>query len=379
MNLTKKVIENALPPDIGQIFLRDNEVVGLAVRITAGGAKVWVLEMRVGGRPKRMTLGRWGDYDVAAARVLAHEWRGAIGRGEDPTAGRNGKAFKAESTFAQFAERFVEEHSKRRKRSWSRDAARIRNLFMRWSSRRLSEITREDVIGLQQRIAKQHGQVAANRAMTLLCTMYNVAADWGVFKGENPAARVRHYKERSRTRYLNGEELTRVNEALANEPNEYWRAYFALLLLLGLRRNELLSARWTEVDFETRVLTIPSTKSGEVHRAPLPDAAIEILRSLSSYGNREFLFPSPFGKGHLVEPAKAWQRIRERAGVDDVTIHDLRRTFGSWLAARGFSLAMIGAALNHSDPKSTRIYAKINLDPVRAMIESNAGAMLQRG
>ena len=92
MQLTKKLIENTLPPDTGQIFLRDDDVSGLAVRVTAGGAKTWVLEMRVGGRPKRMTLGRWGDYDVAAARVLAHEWRGAIGRGEDPTAGRNGKA-----------------------------------------------------------------------------------------------------------------------------------------------------------------------------------------------------------------------------------------------------------------------------------------------
>jgi integrase len=379
MQLTKKLIENTLPPDTGQIFLRDDDVSGLAVRVTAGGAKTWVLEMRVGGRPKRMTLGRWGDHDVAAARVLAHEWRGAIGRGEDPTAGRNGKSLRDESTFAAFAERFVEEHSKRRKRSWARDAARIRNLFMRWNSRHLSEIKREDVIGLQQRIAKQHGEVAANRATSLLCTMFNTAADWGVYKGENPAARVRHYKEKSRVRYLDGHELRRVNEALANQPNEYWRAYFALLLLLGLRRNELLSARWADVDFEGRVLTIPSTKSGEVHRAPLPDAAIEILRSLSSCGNHEFIFPSPFGKGHLVEPGKAWQRIRERAGVADVTIHDLRRTFGSWLAARGFSLAMIGVALNHSDPKSTRIYAKINLDPVRAMIESNAGAMLQRG
>jgi integrase len=81
--------------------------------------------------------------------------------------------------------------------------------------------------------------------------------------------------------------------------------------------------------------------------------------------------------GHITEPKSAWHRVRERAGVPDVRIHDLRRTLGSWLAQQGFRLPMIGAALNHASPASTAVYARLALGPVRAMLEANAELMLK--
>jgi integrase len=162
---------------------------------------------------------------------------------------------------------------------------------------------------------------------------------------------------------------------LTHEPNEYWRAYFPLSLLLGTRRSELLSARWADMDLEQQTWRIPETKAGRSHLLPLPEAAVGILASLPSRGSSEWVFPGRGSTGHLAEPKKAWQRIREAAGVPDVRIHDLRRTLGSWLAGQGYSLPLIGRALNHTNPSTTAVYARLDLDPVREALERNARLM----
>jgi integrase len=173
-----------------------------------------------------------------------------------------------------------------------------------------------------------------NRSVALIRSMFNFARKKRHFSGENPAASVDFFPEEKRERFLSPDELRRVNEALLQEPNEYWRAYFPLTLLLGPRKNDLLGARWADIDFEQRTWRLPTTKAGRSHLLPLPESAVDILRSLPSRG-QEFIFPGIGRTGHLAEPKKAWVRIRNRAGVPDVRIHDLRRTLGSWLAASG--------------------------------------------
>ena len=164
--------------------------------------------------------------------------------------------------------------------------------------------------------------------------------------------------------------------AIEQEPDWRWRAYFRLVLLLGPRRHELLRARWL-IDFSARVLAAADDQGRRPHLLPLPPPAIEILESLDSRETSEWVFPSPTSRsGHLEEPKKAWQRIRERAETKDVRIHDLRRTLGSWLAASGYGLPMIGRVLNHSQPSATAVYARLDLEPVRRALDANAEAML---
>jgi integrase len=158
---------------------------------------------------------------------------------------------------------------------------------------------------------------------------------------------VKFYRVEKRDSFLSPEEVRRVNEALASEPNPYWRAYFPLSLSLGTRRGELLTARWEDIDFEQKVWRIPSTKAGRPHLLPLPNSAVAILESPPR--TAELVFPGKGRNGHLAEPSKAWQRIRKRAGVPDARIHDLRRTLGSWLAVQGYGLPLIGQVLNHSN------------------------------
>jgi integrase len=142
---------------------------------------------------------------------------------------------------------------------------------------------------------------------------------------------------------------------------------------LGTRRGELLTARWEDIDLEQKIWRIPSTKAGRPHLLPLPNAAVEILEGLSRTST--FVFPGTGAAGHMAEPSKAWQRIRKRAGVMDARIHDLRRTLGSWLAVQGYSLPLIGRALNHSNLSTTHIYARLDLEPVRSALEKTADLM----
>lgn len=382
--ITKKFVDRTEPPAAGQQFYRDTEIRGFGLRVTSetvdkkgklvGGTRSFLLEARVKGRPRRITIGRFPDWSVAQARERALELKGIIAHGGDPTEDRARE--RRELTFGDLSKRYIDQHAKEHKKSWKQDEARINSDFGRWKGRRLSDISADEVAKLHHDIGKQRGKFAANRMVSLLRAMFNLAIqDWKVYKGENPAAGVRLFPERRRERFLSPDELKRVNDALLAEPNQYWRAFFPLALMLGPRRGELLAARWAHIDLAQRTWSLPETKSGRSHLLPLPAPAVAILESLPSNGTSEFVFPGKGKTGHLVEPKSVWHNIRTRAGVPDVRIHDLRRTLGSWLAASGRGLPLIGAALNHSSPASTAIYARLALDPVRQALEQNAAAM----
>jgi integrase len=385
--LTQQFVDRATAPATGQRFLRDARVQGLALRVTSGGAKAWVWEGRVKGRVRRITLGPHPALSLAAARDDALATAAAVARGEDPAAARARE--RGELTFGGLAELYLERHARPRKRSAGQDERMLRDVLGRpgkepalipatWRNRRLSDLTREDIAELHARVGRDNGHYTANRGLALLRAMFNLARTWGLTSGDNPASGIRAFREEKRDRFLGPDELGRALVAIDQEPDWRWRAYFRLALLLGPRKHELLRAQWRDLDFSARAWRLPTTKAGRPHLLPLPAPAIQILESLPSRGQSEWLFPSKTARsGHLEEPKKAWQRIRERAETKDVRVHDLRRTLGSWLAASGYGLPMIGRVLNHSQPSATAVYARLDLEPVRRALEANAQAMLE--
>jgi integrase len=234
------------------------------------------------------------------------------------------------------------------------------------------------VARLHGRIGDEHGRYAANRTLALLRTMFNLARTWELFKGDNPVQGIKQFKEQRRERYLSPEELQKVNAALLEEPDWRWRTYFPLALMLGTRKSELLAMRWADIDMPQRTWRIPETKAGNSHLLPLPTPAVAMLEALPSHDKSEWVFPGDGASGHIVEPAKAWQRIRARAGVPDVRIHDLRHTLASWLVAQGFNLPLVGRALNHTQTATTARYAHLALEPVRAALEQTAALMVAK-
>jgi integrase len=348
---------------------------GFAVRLTPN-LKSFVLDRRINGRMRRITLGRYGDLTVDQARNLAQQMGGAIARGEDPAQVKIDK--KKEATFGCLEEQYLERHAIHKKSAYN-DRLCLNRYLAPWRARKLSAITRNDVARLHTKIGTLGHPYSANRMIALVRKMFNLALDWGLFKGENPATRIPMFKEQARDRFVQPEELPRLFKALSEEPNDYIRTAFLTTLLTGARRGEVLGMRWIDVRLEQLIWRLPDTKAGKPHLLPLPSPLMALLLNLDRVEGNPFVFVGRDGKSHLVNIRMAWKRIRGRAGIEDVRIHDLRRTLGSWLAVNGTSLHIIGKALNHTNVSTTAIYARLNLEPVRTVLEENAKNMIAVG
>jgi integrase len=219
--------------------------------------------------------------------------------------------------------------------------------------------------------------------------MFELARRWGfVPEGHpNPARDIDHFKEAKRDRWVTPEELPRLAQAINEEPNESARFALWLYLLTGARKSELLAARWENVSFERAELRLPETKAGRIHYIPLSSPALALLQQIPRESGNPYVLPGRGPRGataeekaknpaHLVNIDKPWQRVRKAAGVEDVRLHDLRRTVGSWLAQAGNSLHLIGRVLNHSNASTTAVYARFAEDNVRAALEQHGARIM---
>jgi len=374
--ITKRVLDalKKARPSEGQIFIRDTAIPGFGVRVTPG-AICFILEKKIKGRPRRMTLGQFGvDLTVDQARGKAIELCGRIAAGEDPAQERIDE--RHELTFGELMDLYMERHAKEKKRSWKNDEQMIKRHLEPWRNRRLSSITSNDISLLHSKVGEGHGRYEANRLIAMLRKAFNLATLWGYWRDRNPAQGIELFKETKRDRFILPHELPRLMEALKQEESQFVQAAFLLCLFLGQRKNEILKMKWNEIDRDQAVWRIPETKSGRSHVIPLPAPVLQILDRLPRFDDNPFVFPGRKPGSHLVNIDKPWREIRKKAGLDDVRIHDARRTVGSWLAGSGASLPLIGKVLGHSQPSTTAIYARLDLAPVRAALEANAERML---
>ncbi len=129
--------------------------------------------------------------------------------------------------------------------------------------------------------------------------------------------------------------------------------------------------RWDEINFELRLWRIPITKNKESQTLPLTNLAFQVLENRKQNNKSdEWVFPSDGITGHLVEPKKAWQKFLVRSGLQDLRLHDLRRSLGSYMAMNNQSLQIIGKVLGHKSHAATQIYSRLAFDPLRQAMES---------
>lgn len=221
----------------------------------------------------------------------------------------------------------------------------------------------------------------ANKCLSILRTMCNKARDWRLFPGENPCVRIKRYKEHSRKRFVQPEEMPKLMAVLQRE-SEYLQCYFLLCLMVGCRRTEAITLKWVDLDFTNSRWHKPHTKTDRAQTLPIPMVLLKRIEALPRYNDYVFPFegnrPHIAHQGHLSTSKVfyAWNRIRNAAGLPDVTVHDLRRTCASWLACHGENLAVIGNVLNHSGLQHTAVYARLNVSPVTRALEENSARML---
>jgi integrase len=376
-NFTKKALDAIPLPADQRAYCYDSQVRGLAIAVSPAGRKTFLVYRKVNRRPERITIGLYPDLSIEQARGKAEELNAAIARGENPRDDQ--RAMKAENTLGEFFEIYLEHFAKPHKRTWQKhDLSTFNNHLVRWRYRKLGDIRKLDVLNLHTAIGRASGHYAANRTLELISALFNKAIEWG-WKGENPATGVPAFREQKRERFLQPEELPAFFKALAAEENHIVRDYILLSLFTGARRGNVQAMRWDEINFEHATWRIPLTKHGDSETVTLSPEALTILEKRQSTSTGPWVFPGRGKSGHLTEPKTCWQRILARAGIHDLRLHDLRRTLGSWQAAGGSSLPIIGKSLGHKSLSATQVYARLNLDPVRQSVNRAVSAMLVAG
>ena len=261
LNFTKAALLKApAAPKGGKDYYYDEREQGLVLAVTPAGTKSFYLYKRVERRPERILLGRFPDISIENARKLAASAKGKIAGGKNPQKER--RAIRAEMTFGALFTEYLEKYSKVHKRSWAYDEREVNKFLSHWFKRRISTIEKAEVERLHAKVGKENGLYQANRLLERMRSIFNKAIDWG-WDGTNPATGIKKYREKSRDRFLQPDELPRFFEALSNEPNEAARDFFMLSLLTGARKSNLLAMRWKDINFATATWRIPETKNGE--------------------------------------------------------------------------------------------------------------------
>lgn len=385
VNFTKAVIEQAnAPAGVKRFYLYDERESGLVLQITSTGRKTFQCYRKLNGQPVRVTIGTFPELTVEQARKKAREIKVDLINGINPN--EQARAIREELTFSELFHRWLEQFAKPHKRSWADDLRRYQNYMAQsFGNKRLSWFNparvRDWHHGLTTK-AKQRGPAAtitpgtANRALALLKTVFSQAAPEML----NPCASVKMFKEVSRERFLQPDEMKRLFDALESmETGDDFRDYIYLSLFTAARRGNVLGMKWTDIDLDAALWTIPGevSKNGSIMRVPLAEAAVDILQRRKAAAASVFVFPSSESKtGHYCTPTKAWAALLKRAGLKDLRLHDLRRSCGSVMANQGTSLAVIGGALGHKHHSSTAVYARLQVSTVRDALEQATRAML---
>jgi integrase len=362
----------------------DTEVTKLALRVTSAGAKSFFVVKRAGREMVWLRLGAFPDMTVEQARNAALTALAAFANNENPAEVR--RAQREELTFAELFKEYGERHGAK-KRSWVTDQCNYAKHLQGIAPLKVTTIKREAISRLMSNMEKA-GLAGAtqNNVRALVSSIYGRAIEWG-YVTANPVIGVKTRPKVKRDRFLQSDELPRFFQSVADEPNEAMRDFILLSLLTGARRANVLAMRWDEVNIDDGIWRIPVTKNGTPQNVTLSPEAVQVLlarRDANSKSATGFVFPGVGASGHMEEPKKGVIRIMERAGIpygrnveNGVTLHDLRRTLGSWQAKTGASLAIIGKSLNHKSQQATMIYARLDLDPVRQSVNTATSAMME--
>ena len=293
-----------------------------------------------------------------------------IKAGEDPDPTPAAPAIQP--TVADLAERYLAEHVAVRCKSRTAEACRwliAKFVLPELGALSIEAVEREHIAALHHRHRGMPYQ--ANRILEVVRKMFNLAEAWGLRKdGANPCRFVEKYKEHKRERFLTEDEFRRLGQVLSEVEAEGSEALSAvtairLLMLTGCRLGEVQTLRWENVDLEAGELRLPDSKTG-ARMVPLPRAAAGVLAALPRDPDNPWVIAGRKPGAHLTDLQHPWRRIRARAGLGDVRIHDLRHSFASRALALGESLPMIGKLLGHTQVQTTARYAHLARDSVKA-------------
>ncbi len=365
VDLTASFVRKAACPEGAEkINFFDSRQRGFLVEIRASGRKTYYQRFRdERGRERQFKIGR---ADIVTMEQARRKGRSVFARailGEDSQQRR--EELRAIPTLEAFVRDRYIPFVATYKRSWRTDETILRHHALpQLGKLALDEIKAEHIVDVVARMkAKGLAASTANRVLVILRYIYNLAIKWrmpGI--ASNPTTGIELGPEIQRNRYLTKEEAQVLSAAIANDENRTAANAIMLLLLTGARRNEITQARWEHVFWDERKLRVPISKSGKPRWISLSASAIGLLRSIPRCAGNDYIFPAPTTGRPSPSLWFPWKRIRDRAGLGDVRLHDLRHSFASFLVNEGVSLYVVQGLLGHANAKTTQRYAHLQSD-----------------
>ena len=363
-SISKRTVDALSVEDRDAVFW-DDRLPGFGVRVYPSGSKVYVVQTRHDGKSRRVTLGRHGVITADTARREAALVINRIKTGEDP----HGKAKSV--TVAELAARYLVEHVEVRcKESTQRMYRSVLERFIlpAYGGVAVAEVERRHIADLH--LALRYIPYQANRALEIGGKLFNLAEEWELRTGGNPCKFVHKYPEKKRERFLTDAEFRHLGDVLNAMEAEgslpvHPAAALRLLMLTGCRRNEIVELEWKNVDLAAGEIRLPESKTG-ARLVPLSPAAARVLAELPRIAGNPWVIPGTKPGKHLADLNHYWDRVREKADLADVRIHDLRHSFASRALALGESLSMIGKLLGHNKIDTTARYAHLARDSIKA-------------
>ena len=408
--LTKRFVES-LQAQEKPYEQRDTELTGFLVRVETTGRRTFWLAYPFGGkRGNRYRLGAYPSVSVEGARELAKSAAGDVARGIDPQARKKAERVRVDrdrlTKLGTFLTDRFEPWAKAHLKSADFQLKRIRSDFADQLEKPMTSLHQLAIEGMRQKWRKS-GKLprTINRDLQRIQSVLSRAVEWGVLdrhplKGLKPMK----FDKTGRVRFLSAEEEAALRTALDTREeqlraervrfNEWRKArhqdplpdrdgdlvdhlkpMVLLALNTGMRRGELFSLKWSDVDLAAGVVTVraASAKSGQTRRIPLNSEAASVLTAWCKLATEDLVFPGRDG-ARLTNVSKSWGGVVKLAKLVGFNFHDLRHSFASKLVQGGTDLNTVRTLLGHSEISTTLIYAHLAPDNLRAAVESVVAA-----
>lgn len=377
MKFTDWSIKSLKPKESRYTVFADGQP-GFALRVSPSGTKTWLYRHYVDGKQRWTTIGTYPDKTLSEAAAEYAAMRKDFRQdGKAPVSLRVKKARaraqrRQEPTFSDLADEYIQKYAKPKKKSWEEDKRMLDKIVLPYigSEVKAKDIRRRDLVLLLEDVGER-APVASNRVRALLSKLFNFAMEREIIEASPVAALKNLYKEKSKERYLNREEIALVWSKLEVAPNttREMRQALRFILCTAARPGEVAAMSWDEINGEWWNLSGERMKNGLPHRCYLNPMAREILKGQKEDQEQlekkpAFVFPSPITVGAPIQPKNLSRPLRrnEYFGMPRFTPHDLRRTAATHLGEMGVQRLVVGQILGHTDGSITTVYDRHSFD-----------------